>query len=183
MRNVKNKVEEGNKYAVAGKISANLKLDESVQKRLENFGECIHEYYTTRYEYFPYIKGDKDKKLYIVNLYGDKLVITDNMENAICFMEKESIYEFADKINMDLTIHIEEVPLEIKYFRFSADGFEMILKVYYHKNLDIDLEYIRKNVSGNYISMLASVEEIHEYRGSNVDGYLIIDNKGMIVNE
>lgn len=181
MRNVKNKVEEGNKYAVAGKISANLKLDESV--RLENFGECIHEYYTTKYEFFPYIKGDKDKKLYIVNLYGDKIVITDNMENAICFMEKESIYEFAVKIKMDLTIHIEEVPLEIKYFRFSADGFEMILKVYYHKNLDIDLEYIRKNVSGKYISMLATAEEMHEYNGSNVDGYLIIDNKGMIVNE
>lgn len=181
MRNVKNKVAEDNKYTVVGKISANLKLDESVQKSLESFGECIHEYYTNKYEYFPYIKGDK--KLYIVNLYGDKLVITENMENAICFMEKESIYEFADKINMDLTIHIEEVPLEIKYFRFSADGFEMILKVYYHKNLDIDLEYIRKNVSGKYISMLTTAEEIHEYKGSNIDGYLIIDNKGMIVNE
>lgn len=138
--------------------------------------------YSDKHEYFPYIKGSNDKKLYIVNLYGDKLVISDKINDSISFMDKESVYELVNKIDMDIDIYIQELPMRIKYFRFLSDGFEMILKVYYHKNIDIDLEYIRENVRGKYISIITTVEEIENYTGTHVDAYITINNKGEITD-
>lgn len=159
---------------------SNIKLDE--RKFIEILEICSKSMNLSynKCEYFPYIKGENDKKLYIVNLYGDKLVITDNIDDATCFMDKEPIYELADKINMDLNVYIDEIVMREKYFRFYAAGFSMILKIYYHKNLNIDLEYIKENISGRYISMLADIEEIRDYEGTNIDAYIVIDNKGIV---
>lgn len=138
--------------------------------------------YSDKHEYFPYIKGGNDKKLYIVNLYGDKLVISDKISESISFMDKDSVYELVDRIEIDINVYIQELPMRIKYFRFLTDGFEMILKVYYHKNLNIDLEYIRENVRGKYISIMTTVEEIENYIGTRVDAYITINNKGQITD-
>lgn len=155
---------------------------EEIKEILEECSESMKIDYSDKHEFIPYIKGENDKKLYIVNLYGDKLVITDNVNEAISFMDSEPINELADKLDMDINIYIHELPMRVKYFRFSAVGFEMILKVYYHKNLDIDLEYIKENVTGRYISMLATAEEIDNYTGTHVDAYITINNKGEITD-
>lgn len=139
-----------------------------------------------KYKYVLYIKNN-DKKLYINNIYNDKLVITNNIDEATHFINLMSVVEIQAKINMqfDTVVYIEKMLLEEKYFTIIDGLFVIILKVYHDSGIEITSDFIQeKIINKKYFPKSSIVTECNDekYDNSNVDAYIIVDSNLEIIN-